>query len=411
MQMYRREHYLAKLRPFYDDAGLIKVVTGIRRCGKSSLLCSVMDELRERGVAKGNICYINLDRREYQDVNTPEKLDAVIEHSLGKSASMRYLFIDEIQNVKGYETIVNGWREEGDCSIFITGSNSYLLSGELATKLTGRYIELEMFTLSFNEYLGMREYLGLPKKPESQVFQEYLTYGGFPKALEYEDLDAKAMYIQDVIGQIFSKDIAARKVVRHRDTFQRVQDYLINNYAAPTNLSGIVDYLKRSEGVTVKRETLANYVRLLENAKILYKCPRFDLRSRRSLRGGEKYYLADPGIRFARNTDTRMSYGPALENALYVHLRSKGYEVSVGIIGKLECDFIVRKRERYAYVQVSMSVQDPNVEEREFRPFTKLADGYPKYLFSLDPLPMQRDGVRHLNLMEFLRADGDLDLS
>lgn len=411
MQMYRREHYLAKLRPFYDDVGLIKVVTGIRRCGKSSLLCSVMDELRERGVAEGNICYINLDRREYQGVNTPEKLDVVIEHSLGQSASTRYLFIDEIQNVKGYEAIVNGWREEGDCSIFITGSNSYLLSGELATKLTGRYIELEMFTLSFSEYLGMREYLGLPPKPESQIFQEYLTYGGFPKALEYEDLDAKAMYIQDVIGQIFNKDIAARKVVRHRDTFQRVQDYLINNYAAPTNLSGIVDYLKHGEGVTVKRETLANYVRLLESAKVLYKCPRFDLRSRRSLRGGEKYYLADPGIRFARNTDTRMSYGPALENALYVHLRSKGYEVSVGIIGKLECDFIVRKRERYAYVQVSMSVQDPNVEEREFRPFTKLADGYPKYLFSLDQLPMQRDGVRHLNLMEFLRTDGDLDLS
>ena len=200
-------------------------------------------------------------------------------------------------------------------------------------------------------------------------------------------------------------------MVRHRDTFQRVQDYLINNYAAPTNLSGIVDYMKHGEGVTVKRETLANYVRLLESAKVLYKCPRFDLRSRRSLRGGEKYYLADPGIRFARNAGTRMSYGPALENALYVHLRSKGYEVSVGIIGKLECDFIVRKRERYAYVQVSMSVQDPNVEEREFRPFTKLADGYPKYLFSLDQLPMQRDGVRHLNLMEFLRTDGDLDLS
>lgn len=193
-------------------------------------------------------------------------------------------------------------------------------------------------------------------------------------------------------------------MVRHRDTFQRVQDYLINNYAAPTNLSGIVDYMKHGEGVTVKRETLANYVRLLESAKVLYKCPRFDLRSRRSLRGGEKYYLADPGIRFARNAGTRMSYGPALENALYVHLRSKGYEVSVGIIGKLECDFIVRKRERYAYVQVSMSVQDPNVEEREFRPFTKLADGYPKYLFSLDQLPMQRDGVRHLNLMEFLRG-------
>ena len=181
MQMYRREHYLAKLRPFYDDVGLIKVVTGIRRCGKSSLLCSVMDELRERGVAEGNICYINLDRREYQGVNTPEKLDAVIEHSLGKSASTRYLFIDEIQNVKGYEAIVNGWREEGDCSIFITGSNSYLLSGELATKLTGRYIELEMFTLSFSEYLGMREYLGLPKSRSRRFSKSISPMEGFRK--------------------------------------------------------------------------------------------------------------------------------------------------------------------------------------------------------------------------------------
>jgi hypothetical protein len=148
---------------------------------------------------------------------------------------------------------------------------------------------------------------------------------------------------------------------------------------------------------------------LLESAKILYKCPRFDLKSRKSLRGGEKYYLADPGIRFARNTDTRVSYGPSLENALYTHLRSKGYDVSVGTIGKLECDFIVRKRNQYAYIQVSMSVQDPQVEEREYRPFSKLADGYPKYLFTLDPLPLQRDGVRHLNLMEFLQNDGDID--
>lgn len=137
-----------------------------------------------------------------------------------------------------------------------------------------------------------------------------------------------------------------------------MQDYLINNFAAPTNLSGIIAYLKHSEGISIKRETLSSYVRLLESAKILYKCPRFDLKSRKSLRGGEKYYLADPGIRFARNTDTRVSYGPSLENALYTHLRSKGYDVSVGTIGKLECDFIVRKRNQYAYIQVSMSVQD-----------------------------------------------------
>ena len=410
METYRREHYLTQLRPFYDDSDLIKVITGIRRCGKSSLMNTVMDELLKLKVPKNNIIYINLDRREHRTVTTPEKLDRVIERAVrGASDGLRYLFIDEVQNVKGFETVINGWREEGDCSIFMTGSNSYLLSGELATKLTGRYIELEMFTLSFHEYLGMRNFLNKPAIPTSQAFRDYLTYGGFPKSLEYDDPDAKAIYIQDVIGQIFDKDITARKTVRNRDTFARVQDYLINNCAAPTNLTGFIKYLKNSENVTLKRETLATYIRLLKNAKILYKCPRFDLRSRKSLRGGEKYYLADPGIRFARNTDARISYGPSLENALYTHLKSKGYDVSVGTIGKLECDFIIRKRDQYAYIQVSMSIQDPTVEEREYRPFGKLADGYPKYLFTLDPLPLQRDGVRHLNLMEFLQNDGDIN--
>ena len=411
MKTYRREHYLAKLRPFYDDAGLIKVITGILRCGKSSLLVTIIDELRERGIPEANLIYLNLDRREHRNVTTPERLDRTIAQAMAEAndAGLRYLFIDEVQNVAGFETVINGWREEENCSIFITGSNSYLLSGELATKLTGRYIELEMFTLSFHEYLGMRAFLGKQDIPVSQAFHDYLTYGGFPKSLEYDDPEAKATYIQDVIGQIFDKDISARRKVRNRDTVARVQDYLVNNFASPTNLSGIIAYLKNSEGVSMKRETLAGYVRLLENAKILYKCPRFDLKSRKSLRGGEKYYLADPGIRFARNTDTRISYGPSLENALYTHLRSKGYDVSVGTIGKLECDFIIRKRSQYAYIQVSMSVQDPTVEEREYRPFSKLADGYPKYLFTLDPLPLQRDGVRHLNLMEFLRSDGDIE--
>ena len=285
MSTYRREHYLAKLRPFYNDSGLIKVITGIRRCGKSSLLITVLNELFEQGIPETNLIYLNLDRREYRNVTTPDQLDQLIEQAMSNAygAGLRYLFIDEVQNVKGFETVINGWREEGNCSIFITGSNSYLLSGELATKLTGRYIKLEMFTLSFQEYLGMRNFLNKPEIPVSQAFRDYLTYGGFPKSLEYDDPDAKAAYIQDVIGQIFNKDITAHKKVRNRDTFTRVQDYLINNFAAPTNLSGIIAYLKHSEGISIKRETLASYVRLLESAKILYKCPRFDLKSRKSL--------------------------------------------------------------------------------------------------------------------------------
>ena len=242
MNTYRREHYLAKLRPFYDDVGLIKVITGIRRCGKSSLLVTIIDELRERGIPEANLIYLNLDRREHRNVTTPEQLDRTIAQAMADAddAGLRYLFIDEVQNVAGFETIVNGWREEGDCSIFITGSNSYLLSGEL----------------------GMLAFLGKPESPVSQAFRDYLTYGGFPKSLEYDDPEAKATYIQDVIGQIFSKDISARKKVRNRDTFARVQDYLVNNFASPTNLSSILAYLPKSEGISMKRETLAGYVRL-----------------------------------------------------------------------------------------------------------------------------------------------------
>ena len=194
MSTYRREHYLAKLRPFYNDSGLIKVITGIRRCGKSSLLITVLNELFEQGIPETNLIYLNLDRREYRNVTTPDQLDQLIEQAMSNAygAGLRYLFIDEVQNVKGFETVINGWREEGNCSIFITGSNSYLLSGELATKLTGRYIKLEMFTLSFQEYLGMRNFLNKPEIPVSQAFRDYLTYGGFPKSLEYDDPDARS---------------------------------------------------------------------------------------------------------------------------------------------------------------------------------------------------------------------------
>ena len=175
MSTYRREHYLAKLRPFYNDSGLIKVITGIRRCGKSSLLITVLNELFEQGIPETNLIYLNLDRREYRNVTTPDQLDQLIEQAMSNAygAGLRYLFIDEVQNVKGFETVINGWREEGNCSIFITGSNSYLLSGELATKLTGRYIKLEMFTLSFQEYLGMRNFLNKPefryRKPSATI--------------------------------------------------------------------------------------------------------------------------------------------------------------------------------------------------------------------------------------------------
>ena len=406
MKLYHREQYLKKIRPFYDD-DLIKVITGIRRCGKSCLMATIAEELRNRGVEDKDIIYLDLDKRGNRSIKTPEQLEKKIESLLADN-DFKYLFIDEVQNVRDYEEVVNAYNSDGGFSIFITGSNSYLLSGELMTKLTGRYVEFEMFTLSFSEFLDMKRFMGKAVGDARIEFDEYLRYGGFPRSLEYEDPEAKARYIEDVVGQIVDKDIRSRNKIRNIDTFNRVMTYVINNYGAPTSLTNLHDYFTKTERIAVERRTIASYIQMLVDAKVLYRCERFDLKSRKSLRGEEKYYLADSGIYFARNIDVRLNYGPSLENALYIYLRSRGYKLSVGRIGKLECDFIARRRNAYAYIQVSMTIADRNVEEREYRPFGYIRDGYPRYLFTLDPLLQERDGVRHLNMVSFMKDNGDL---
>lgn len=406
MKLYHREQYLKKIRPFYDD-DLIKVITGIRRCGKSCLMSTIAEELRNRGVEDKDIIYLDLDKRGNRSIKTPDQLEEKIESLLADN-DFKYLFIDEVQNVRDYEEVVNAYNSDGGFSIFITGSNSYLLSGELMTKLTGRYVEFEMFTLSFSEFLDMKRFMGKEVSDARIEFDEYLRYGGFPRSLEYDDPEAKARYIEDVVGQIVDKDIRTRNKIRNIDTFNRVMTYVINNYGAPTSLTNLHDYFTKSERIAVERRTIAAYIQMLVDAKILYRCERFDLKSRKSLRGEEKYYLADPGIYYARNVDVRLNYGPSLENALYIYLRSRGYRLSVGRIGKLECDFIARRRNAYAYIQVSMTIADRDVEEREYRPFGHIRDGYPRYLFTLDPLLQERDGVRHLNMVSFMKDNADL---
>lgn len=406
MKLYHREQYLKKIRPFYDD-DLIKVITGIRRCGKSCLMSTIAEELRNRGVEDKDIIYLDLDKRGNRSIKTPDQLEEKIESLLADN-DFKYLFIDEVQNVRDYEEVVNAYNSDGGFSIFITGSNSYLLSGELMTKLTGRYVEFEMFTLSFSEFLDMKRFMGKEVSDARIEFDEYLRYGGFPRSLEYDDPEAKARYIEDVVGQIVDKDIRTRNKIRNIDTFNRVMTYVINNYGAPTSLTSLHDYFTKSERIAVERRTIAAYIQMLVDAKILYRCERFDLKFRKSLRGEEKYYLADPGIYYARNVDVRLNYGPSLENALYIYLRSRGYRLSVGRIGKLECDFIARRRNAYAYIQVSMTIADRDVEEREYRPFGHIRDGYPRYLFTLDPLLQERDGVRHLNMVSFMKDNADL---
>lgn len=404
MKVYKRENYLKRIRGFYHDTEIIKVITGIRRCGKSCLMQSIADELIEAGIPSENVIYLNLDKREYQKITAADDLDALIEQKTAHLPGVKYLFIDEIQNVKDFELVINGYREEGDISIFITGSNSYLLSGELATKLTGRYLEFELYTLSFEEYLGMKQFLGKPLQPDlTGEFDLYLAEGGFPKALQYEGMD-KQTYVQGVIQEIFEKDIRKRVKIRKVSVFDTVQRFIINNFGSTMSLTNMLDDLRRN-GCEIKRETLNRYITILEDAKIIYPCRRFDLKSRKSIAGEQKYYVADLGLYYALNTDARVNYGPAMENVVFIYAKSKGYKVSVGRIGKLECDFILNMANRdYAYVQVAMTIMSSQeTEDREYRPFEKIRDNYPKYLMTRNDLIQQRDGIRHVNAPSFMK--------
>ena len=410
-KLYKREKYLKRLRGFYDDVDMIKVITGVRRCGKSSLMEMICDELVSQGTDEKNIIYIHLDRKPFKSIKTTEKLEELIDSKAAGISGVKYLFIDEIQNVKGFEETINAYREEGDYSIFITGSNSYLLSGELTTKLTGRYIEFEMRTLTFDEYIGIKGFFGKTINPDMErEFILYITEGGFPLSVKYDTYDEKMAYVNSIIDEIYDKDIKTNRKIRKKALFQKVQTYIINNFGSTTSVDSICEYLCKN-GESVTKRTIYTYLEILENAKILSKCQRFDMKSKKSLNGGEKYYLSDLSFYFARNTDGRINYGPVLENIVYNYVKSNGYKTSIGKIGKLEVDFILRKNaDEYSYVQVARTIDNDNfdengkniTEEREYRPLEKISDGYAKYLITMDKLLQRRSGVKHLNIIDMI---------
>ncbi len=403
MKLFKREKYLKKIRGFYDAEDIIKVITGVRRCGKSSLMLTIIDELIEKGVPESNIIYIDLDKRGYKSIKKAEQLEFLIDDK-SKSKDLKYLFIDEIQNVEAFEEVINAFRLEGDYSIFITGSNSYLLSGELVTKLTGRYVEFELFTLSFDEYFKIKEFYNKKINPNLLIeLNQYIQEGGFPRTIFFDELSDKRSYTQSVIQEIFKKDIKKRNKIKEVATFETVRNYIINNFGATTSISNLCKALQKN-GINIGRATLARYIQLLVDAKILYVCNRFDMKSKRSLSGENKYYLADLSFYYALNTDNRINYGPDLENIVYIYSRSLDYSVSVGRIGKLECDFILRDNDlNYSYVQVAYTIAlSRETENREYRALEAIKDNYNKYVVTTDFLLQKRNGIKHVNLMDFM---------
>lgn len=403
---FKREKYLKKIRPFYHS-DIIKVITGIRRCGKSYIMQMIADELIESGVMPNNVIYLDLDKKENRKVKTTLQLEEKIDSLL--SDGFNYLFIDEIQNVKGFEEVINSFNTSGNISIFLTGSNSYLLSGEIATKLTGRYLEFEIFTLNFNEYLSMKKMYGKNISDINKEFMEFIRYGGFPKSLEFDDPNARYKYVDGIVTEIFEKDIKKHNKIKNTNVFSRIQKYILNNFGMLFSINNLFEYFNVVDKTPIAKETIKKYIQILVNAKIIYECPRFDCKSRKSLNGEQKYYLPDLSFYFINNTDARINYGPVLENLVFLFLKEKDFKVSVGKIGDLEVDFIARKNfEEYFYIQVSYSIASEKAEDREYRVFEKIKDNYPKYLLTLDPLLQSRNGIFHKNLIEFLKEDYEL---
>ncbi len=404
MEWFPRENYLKKIRDFYHEADIIKVITGVRRCGKSCLMEIIANELKKEGISEENIYFYDLDSKEYNKIVKADQLEQLLEN-IPDVQGTKYLFIDEVQNVKGFETVLNGFRGTGEWSIFITGSNSYLLSGELMTKLTGRYIEFEMFPLSFEEYEEIKEFYNKEIAADRQEeMQNYIFEGGFPRAIFLDTMAAKRRYVQSVIEEIFEKDIRARMKIRNKNTFETVQKYIVNNFGTTTSLKSLKKAIEQT-GTPISEATLAKYIKALLDAKILYECPRFDMKTKKSLSGEKKYYLADLSFYFVQNTDNRINYGPVLENITYVYAKSHDYSVSVGRIGKLECDFILWDNEmQYSYVQVSYTTAlSKETEDREYRPLESIKDNYPKYVATMDTLLQRRNGIAHINIADFMK--------
>ncbi len=404
--LFKREKYLKKIRPFFYADDIIKVITGVRRSGKSSLMEMIVDEIKGSGIEDDSIIYIDLDKRENRKIKTPDQLEALIESKI-KTDGLKFLFIDEVQNVTGFEEVLNGFRTDGGFSIFITGSNSYLLSGELITKLTGRYLEFEMFTLSFEEYVEMKKFYGKPVNPNLSIeLNQYILEGGFPRTVLIDDDSAKRTYVNGVVNEIFEKDIKRRNKVRNKATFEVIRNFVINNFGATFSIKSLTETLEK-KGNRVTRATVTRYINTLVEAKVLYECDRFDLKSKKALAGEKKYYLGDLSFFFSQNTDNSINFGPVLENIVYIYSRSLDYSVSVGRIGKLECDFILRDRENnHSYVQVAYTImQSRETEDREYRVLESIKDNYAKYVVTTDYMLQKRNGIKHVNLMEFMTSE------
>jgi len=404
--LIKRESYLKQIDALMNT-DFIKIIIGIRRCGKTFLLKSIIEELKNKGVNEENIIYISFESNKYKNIFTQEELDELILNLTNNISGKIYILFDEIQQVNGWEKSVNGYRVDLDCDIYITGSNSKLLSNELATLLSGRYIKINLYPFSYKEVLKYKqEYYNIELNYENKrkIFHEYLLFGGMPGILGIPNNDTKINALQDIYDSIIVHDILSRYTINDVDLFKRFSHYLMNSTGQTFSKTSITNYLKNENRKTT-RNTISNFTIYLQESLFCKKVRRQDILGKKILKTEEKYYLADQGFHHALVDDNTKWIPRVLENIVYNELIRRGYSVKIGKIKNKEIDFVCQKYDKKIYVQVSYYLSTEKTVEREFSPLLDVPDKYDAYVISMDEFDMSYNGIKHKNIIEFLLDD------
>jgi len=401
--MVKRELYMNRIRPFIGT-DLIKVLTGIRRCGKSVMLELIKHELIDSGADPSHFISINFEDMNYAHLQSAKALHDEITRRAADIDGKAYLFFDEIQEVKEWEKCINSFRVSLNCDIYITGSNAKLLSGELATHLGGRYVEFVIYPFSFAEFMELYKTV-TPDASIHQCFQKYLLSGGMPYLanIKYADEPSK-QYLHDLFNSVQLKDVVKRNKIRDVDLLERIIAYVMANVGNVFSAASLSKFLK-SEQRTVAPETILNYIKYCCDAYLFYQVKREDLQGKQILASNEKYYIADHGIREAVFGGNMKEINLTLENIVHLELLRRGYEVTVGRLGNKEVDFVCRRRDEKLYVQVAYLLASDETIHREFSAYDNIRDNFPKYVVSLDEFDMSRNGIKHRNLRDFLLTE------
>lgn len=404
--MIERELYMKRIRPFIGNE-LIKVLTGIRRSGKSVMLELIKQELIKQGINEQQFISFNFEQMRNAQFCTAEALYKEITIRAKDKKGKIIFFFDEIQEVTHWEKCINSLRLDYDCDIYITGSNAKLLSGELATYLAGRYVEFVIYPFSFQEYLDMRK-TSAANLNISQEFQQYIQLGGMPFLQNLQGIeDASMQYLKDVYNSVVLKDIIQRNNIREVNMLERIISYVMANIGRVFSASSIVKYFK-SENRKVSSETVMNYLKMCQEAFLIYKVSREDLAGKKILAINEKYYIADHGIREAVYGNNGRDIELILENIVFMELIRRGYDVTIGKAGTKEIDFVGKKNHQKIYIQVTYLLASEQTIQREFGVYQSIQDNYPKYVVSMDEFDFSRDGIKHYNIRDFLLKENYL---